>query len=283
MKLHEFSLINVIQNQGFKDYTASLITERIERLNMKDNKKGDPLYVAKIGTEASLRAKRGIILTNNDWYRKLALSDKSYKNLANYKVPTDIRFDVLRTLPNRLDIIQLSDTKCIKYIKQDNILQVCIYYTDKPFHTDMSKEIHTFSFYIDLATENIFTDEEHKLTGKQIESKKDLAETFYGEFMLCVTYIELTEVKFDICYSNTKRGHILKGNDLKNELSFNVIQVNTNWNITKLHIGNTFIVRGHFRLAPHGTANNKYYKFIFIDTYDKTGIIKRKAGKEVHK
>ena len=108
-------------------------------------------------------------------------------------------------------------------------------------------------------------------------------EKYYSEFITCVTYIELTDVTLDICLSNSSRGDIMKGNDLKNQLNYNVIQVNSNWNISKIHIGDKFGVSGHWRLTPVGPAGNKQYKFILINPYEKTGIINRKAGKNLNK
>ena len=223
-------------------------------------------------------------------YRKLVLSDKSYKNLVNYKAPKDIRLDVLRSLPNRKDIIQLNPNKAIKYNKTSTFLSVMLFLTEDPSRCDI------YFFCIDLITGLSYYDNQKKLGDNgsnggymqtldkdQILGYEGMIENYYSMFITCVTYIELTDVTFDICYSNSSRGDIMKGTDLKNQLPYNVIQVNSHWNSTRVHIGDTFGVQGHWRLAPVGPAGNKKYKYVFIDTYEKTGIIKRKAGKDIHK
>jgi hypothetical protein len=206
-------------------------------------------------------------------YKLLVLSEHSYNNLSNYKVPTEIRTDVLKTLPNRKYYIQAKNI-CYKYEKNNDSVRVMILNRDD--------ERLLYFFGIRLSDGLLMSDYHIKENDFKWFEDKEVIEQYYAAFMILITYIELTDVTFDICYSNTKRGDIMKNNHLKNELSFNVIQVNTNWNTTKLHIGNSFQVKGHFRLQPHGSVDNKYYKYIFIDTYEKTGIIKRKAGKEIN-
>jgi hypothetical protein len=203
----------------------------------------------------------------------MVLSDKSYKNLSNYKVPKEIRFDILKSLSNICQVIQVNPNLCYHYFKDGDGLAVYV-------HKLIGECIYSFFFIIMLSSGEILHDFENPITGDVMEIKK-LIDDFYGDFMVVLTYIEFTDVSFDICYSNSKRGNILKGNDLINKTSLNVIQVNTNWNTTKLHIGSTFNVTGHWRLQPFG-SNKTQYKYIFIDTYEKSGIIKRKAGKEIH-
>lgn len=211
-------------------------------------------------------------------YKNIVLSEKTYNNLSNYKVPTNIRYDVLRTLPNKKYNIQVNKTLAFRYLKTDTYIYVMVYEDNK---SDINRE--TFYFYIDLINNSFITSPRINSLTKEVYclSESDLLKTYYDKIIVTLTYIELTDVTFDICYSNTKRGDILKGNDLKNELPFNVIQVNTNWNITKLHIGDSFQVKGHWRLQPCGVGRTKF-KYTFIDTYEKTGIIKRKAGKEIN-
>ena len=217
--------------------------------------------------------------------RKLVLSNISYKNLSNYKAPKDIRIDVLRTLPNRKDIIQLTPNRVIKYIKTNTFLSV-------ETSWDYGDTVESYFFCIDLISGITFYNDYDSMLNaydKKIpfdENKRmkyeDMVEKYYSEFITCVTYIELTDVTFDICYSNSSRGNIMKGTDLKNQLPYNVIQVNSHWNATRVHIGDTFGVIGHWRLAPVGPTGNKKYKYILIEPYEKTGIIKRKAGKNIH-
>lgn len=230
-------------------------------------------------------------LASGTGYRKLILSDKTYKNLSNYRAPKEVRIGVLRTLPNRSDIIQLTANKAIKYCKTDTFLSVYV--------TTMNGSlIDNYFFCIDLVTglsyyhnyDGVTSDIKNSRLednlnivdpGNNLLSYEDMVEKYYSQFIVCITYIELTDVTFEVCYSNSRRGHIMKGNDLKNELPYDVIQVNTNWNTTKIHIGDTFEVMGHWRLQPYGVGRAQY-KYIFINTYEKTGIIKRRAGKVVN-
>lgn len=317
MKITPVSLINQLTH-------PSIINQHIDKL--EDELRGTEHHFGKMSTEWAEKIKfpndliklanvtgtpQEILINSVKWriekekelmvegkYRKLVLSDKSYRNLSNYKHPKEIRIAVLRTLPNRQDIIQLNPDKVIKYKKTDTFLSVYITWWSDNTRT----HIEGYFFYIDLLTglsfyntyDGIIEDAEFKLEegvkiisnedliGKKL-SYEDMVEKYYSQFMVCVTYVELEEVTYDICYSNSKRGHILKGNDLKNESPYNIIQINSNWNRSKLHIGDTYDVMGHYRLAPHGTEGNKYYKYIWIATYEKTGIIKRQAGKEINK
>jgi hypothetical protein len=271
-KLSDKKYLNIASVQ---DALLYLIAEKNKDKNDIEN---DPSAIAEILKLDSLPISSIDFIDDLDGYKKYVLSDKTYKNLSNYKVPNDIRYDVLSTLPNKKYIIQINKNIAFKYQKTDTHIYVMVY--DSILDENNSSD---FYFYIDLINQSYIAYPRANKEGKlRSLTKSELIKTYYDKVLVTLTYIELTDVTFDICYSNTKRGHILKGNDLKNELSFNVIQVNTNWNITKLHIGDTFQVKGHFRLQPHGSADNKYYKYIFIDTYEKTGIIKRKAGKEIN-
>jgi len=313
MKINNVSLINQLSHpkiilqsishidtelRSAEHYFSKMSDEFAEKITYPNDlikmskSSGTPQEILINATKWKLKRMTELAIETN--YRKLVLSDKTYKNLSNYKVPKDIRIGVLRTLPNRKDIIQLNQGKVIRYIKTDTLLSVEIIML-----SNSSSTIDSYFFCIDLVDGLSYYNNydglisEAKGTVKEglvihdIEndnkhlSYENMVEKYYSQFMICVTYLELTDVTFDICYSNTRRGNIMRGNDLKNESSYNIIQVNTNWNITKLHIGDTFDVTGHWRLQPYGVGRAKY-KYIFIDTYEKTGIIKRKAGKEIH-
>lgn len=234
-------------------------------------------------------------------YKVLVLSEKSHRNLSSYKVPKNIRIDVLKTLPNRKYFIQVTKHLIFKYEKSDTYLRIMMFdqivYKTLPYISiDLISGKVTINAFLATNLQEKNTDEQNTDEKKLIEAfsipsyeentnfiistDNTITEEFYAQFMVLITYIELTDVTLDICYSNTKRGHILKGNDLKNELPFNVIQVNTNWNTTITYIGNSFQVKGHWRLQPYGSGRANY-KYIFIDTFEKTGIIKRNAGKEL--
>ncbi len=205
-------------------------------------------------------------------YKSLVLSEQSYKNLASYKVPTEIRVDVLRSLPNRKCLIQVNEDLCYKYEKNDESIRVLV--------LEPKQDRILFFFGIRLSDGLILNDyilKDNKIT---ILDDKEIIENYYAKFMVLLTYIELTDVTFDICEAFSKRGNILKNNFIKNETNISVIQVNSNWNINKILIGDSFQVKGHWRLQPCGEGRKKF-KYTFIDTYAKTGVIIRKAGKEL--
>lgn len=272
MKLNKQSLIFDVFTEKFRQHHLNASNEQY--LNLSKTCSNYPQHKCLIDIKS--------FLYKNDFNerRNLILTKKSFDNLKSYKVPKEIRFDVLATLPNRCDAIQLTEKLCMFYYKHDNEICVRFHSLHEDKHSALYM-INSFCFGINLELKSFFYDmADYDLYGNvsDIFTDGDFIEKYYSLFMICVTYLELTNVTFDICYSNSKRGHIMKGNDLKNELPFNVIQVNTNWNITKLHIGDTFQVKGHWRLQPCGTGRTNF-KYVFINTYEKTGIIKKTAGK----
>jgi hypothetical protein len=279
MKINRVSAISYLADKDFLSHCAAiesflfLIAQQNE--GKENDPENDPKVIAEILKTENLPICNIDFIEDLNGYKNLVLSEKTYKNLSNYKVPTSIRYEVLRTLPNRKYNIQLTNTLGFKYLKTDTHIYVMIYDKNGTEHRDI------FLFYIDLVNDTFFTSPRRHPETNMLYclNETDLIKNYYDKVIVTLTYLELTDVTFDICYANSKRGHILKGNDIKNELPFNVIQVNTNWNTTKLHIGDSFQVKGHWRLQPYG-ENRARYKYIFIDTYDKTGIIKRRAGKE---
>lgn len=265
---------NYLRRLAAKEHFARIIAEQNKNKDISESNKKVLSEFLKLNT---LPINIIDFIKDLNGYKNIVLSEKTYNNLSNYKVPTNIRYDVLRTLPNKKYNIQVNKTLAFRYLKTDTYIYVMVY---EDIESDINREI--FYFYIDLINNSFISSPRINTLTNEIYclSESDLVKTYYDKIIVTLTYIELTDVTFDICYSNTKRGNILKGNDLKNELPFNVIQVNTNWNTTKLHIGDSFQVKGHWRLQPCGVGRTKF-KYTFIDTYEKTGIIKRKAGKEL--
>jgi len=205
---------------------------------------------------------------NEKGYRKLVFSTKSFDNLDNYFVSGDKMIPVMRSLPNRTDIILLSEDYCLKYKKTDTDLFLLIVY-------GTSKKYYDMFLHIDLETEKMDTDDfELNLSS---EDRRNLYTIGVDFFLRSVTYLELTNIKLSIIEGGKKSGDIMKGNRIKNETKTSVIQVNTNWN-TRLIRTNSTTVRGHWRLQPYGKGMCKY-RYIFIETYEK-GLIRRLSQKE---
>lgn len=202
-------------------------------------------------------------------FRTLVFSDKSKENLKDYIVPKEIRFDVLRTLPNRKDIIMIDSSNCFQYIKTEDKLQ--IYY-----YTYILGLTHSFYISVDLKNENVKFDTLHYKSKGISEDYMD----YYSKFLVTVTYLELTPVTLNVVEGGQKKGDIFRNNLIKNESKFNVIQVNSNWNTKCIRIG-TFDVRGHYRLQPYGSIGNKVYKYIFIEPFKKNLFIRTEQKKLV--
>lgn len=256
MKIKENSLINVIQNEKYiKHHVTNLL-----KLIMVDGKR-----------ENAYRNKMNLLNETN--YRKLVFSNKSLENLVHYNVPKDIRVDVLKSLPNRKDIIQLDERTCIQYQKTDEFLCVMFHYTKVN-----DTLIYMNYFEVNLVTKKIRTDDKTCYFSHTTEMMNidKLIEYFYSKFLVVITYLELTEVTLNVLQSGASFG-TRKSGKIKNDTKKRYILVNSNWNVTTIRL-DEFSVRGHFRLQPCGVGR-KQYKYIFIEPFTKGGL-KRLAQKK---
>ena len=120
-----------------------------------------------------------IFSLNNNSDRKIVLSS-NVRNIINdckIDINKDFRFDVLKTLPNRYDIIQLDENICFKYIKRNNSIYCQMFKL-------VSKHVVEISdFFVSLS------DNKEYLTStlKVKEIDKDL-------FLRIITFLELTDV-----------------------------------------------------------------------------------------
>lgn len=245
MKIKEDSLLNLIQSKDYIKHHTDFAMD---------------MYV-KHKHEAYIHK---IFLLDQRGFRRLVFSNKSTLNLQNYKITKDIRIDVLKTLPNRKDIILLNTDEAIQYIKANGSIKVA-------FHTISKKDngVHFYFLYIDLKTGEVIMDDVDTNQLK-VMTKSEMIEKFYSKFLQVITYLELTEVELKTLRHNQSEGTMKQGK-VKNLSKQDFILVNTNWN-TKIYLDSEFKVRGHFRLQPYGSAGNRHYKFIFIDSYIKKGI-----------
>lgn len=254
MRIKEDSLINTIQSQGYIKHHVDFLT----KVCIVDPLRED-VYKNKIS------------LFQESNFRKLIFSKKSIENLENYTIPKEVRVDVLRTLPNRSDIILLDDKTCIQYKKTDVLLSVTFHYTkvNDPM-------IYLYYFEVNLITGKVTTDDKRSDSNEEMNLDK-MIEYFYSKFLVVVTYLELTDVTLDILIGGSSYGTNKQGK-VKNDTRNKYILVNTNWNTTIVHL-NEFSVRGHYRLQPCGVGR-KQYKYIFIEPFTKGGI-KRIAQKKM--
>ncbi len=261
MKIKEESLINVV-NQ--KDYVNHHINYMMKVMVM--DKKNEDNYISKMK----------LFEPNVNW-RKLVFSEKSKKNLDNYTIPKDIRVEVLKSLPNRNDIILIDEHNCIKYIKTENELMVSFHYTNNnDINIYNQPVVYMFYFQINLITGNVSSDHLDFESNKTINTEM-LIEKFYSRFLVVVTYLELTEVTLNIIEGGRSFGTWNSGK-IKNETKNRIIMVNTNWNTETISL-NSFSVRGHWRLQACGVGRSQF-KYIYIKPYEK-GLIRRLPQKEL--
>jgi hypothetical protein len=265
MKLDQYSLVFEVDDKKFRDFQIEYTRKLMSQMS---NPTPSNL---KVGEDK-------IRYWSEGGFRKLVFSGKSVDNLENYKVPKDIRIDVLKSLPNRKDIIQLDELRCVRYMKTDTEVFFSIHQRKSPVtRFNIDEKTHTFYMGINLETGFMSIDNMDTLSKESITWDK-VIEDFYGLFMVVVTYLELTPISLSIVKGGKKRGDIMKNNILKNESKSSVIQVNSNWN-TKVIRTDSFGVRGHHRLQPHGKGR-KEYKWIYIEPYEK-GIMRRLPQKEL--
>ena len=268
MTINDHSICIMISSKDYREHQIKHTQDAL--INLSDKLTDGQKY--------SLRNK--INFHSESGFRMLVFSETSKNNLTDYSIPNDIKLEVLRSLPNRKDIIQVDKQNCIKYVKTDDKVSVinCYRKTDKfgdrPTLDDM---IHTHFFTIDLVSGRIGFDYSDTYSGMEITDIETMIQKFYSKFLVVVTYLELTEVKLKVVesiLSKNRKGHL----DISNTSRYNVIHVNSNWNTHVINI-NSFGVRGHWRLQPYGVGRTQF-KFIWIEPFQK-GLIKRLPQKEL--
>jgi hypothetical protein len=257
MSINNKSLINVVSSKDFTEFHIRDTEKLFKIYHINDTKKIDFIN-------------NKIEFHKTNGFRRLVFSKKSNDNLNNYVVPKDIRVEVLNLLPNRKDIIQLDENNCIKYIKTDTMLFVSTYRWT-------NQQIHTYSFSVDLLSGYIIMDYSDTITGKLISNVEVLVEKYYSKFLVVVTYLELTDVTLNIVEGTlTKKKKTYSG--LLNTSRFNVIHVNTNWNVETINL-NSFSVKGHYRLQMCGVGR-KTPKYVYVTPYTK-GLVNRLSQREL--
>lgn len=269
MVIDNYSICTTICTKLFREFQIEHTEKGFK--SDKNPEKYRPIYQSKIDFHQ---------LTG---FRILVLSKNSKENLKNYIVPKDIRFDVLRSLPNRKDVIQIDEHNCIKYSKTDDMIDFITCYrknkvnpkTPNPTNDDM---IHVHYSHIDLINERLWFDELDTYTNHKFENVGELIENYYSKFLVVVTYLELTDIDVKLIEGTVSKKRT-KDFSITNNSRYNIIHVNTNWNTMTVNL-NSFDVRGHWRLQPCGVGRSQF-KYIWIKPYQK-GLVKRLPQKELN-
>ncbi len=265
MKLNHLSFINIVETKHY-------INHHVDYLNtakLTDDPRKLTTYEERIR-----------FFEENRW-RRLILSSKTKKNLSNYTVPKEIRYNVLRSLPNRTDSIMIDDVTLLRYIKTDTHI-LGMFDTKSSEVGDLDRiPINNYFFRFDLVEERaMLSVDATQDTSDEVVRNKSMEfflEKFFGLFMVVVTYLELTPTILHIIDGGRSFG-TKRDFKVKNETNKRFILVNSNWNEEKINLRDIH-VRGHWRLQPYGTGRTQY-KYIFIQPFEK-GIIHRLAQKEL--
>jgi hypothetical protein len=262
MKLDQFSLVFEVEFKDFKDHHISHCMSHIMKIN-------DQKMIKLLNDKIRFLHETG--------FRRLVLSEKSKHNLENYMIPKNIRIDVLRSLPNRKDIILIDELTCVQYMKTDTELFVCVH-ERKERVTRMNPTAldYMFYFHIDLLTGHITMDNLDNKKKAEITAEQ-MIEEYYSKFLVVVTYLELTDVTYNVILGGQTKGEFTKDNHIKNRSKQSVIQVNTNWNVETIRLG-SFDVRGHWRLQGCGNTRTEF-RYVWVRPYKK-GLIRRLPQKE---
>jgi hypothetical protein len=253
MKITPHSLLSVITHEVYRKFNI----EQTEHFKMLDI------------THASAYDEK-IAFFKETNFRKLVMSKTAMNDVVtNYKVPNELNYKVLRTLPNRKDLIMIDDRHAIRYIKDDKSIFIC--YDSDEIHLN---NYITRTMKIHLDTENIVGD---CANSENVEEAEKATKNMYLLFILLVTYLELTDIKTEIVLPNQSVG-TKKTFKVKNESNASFILVKGNWNTEKI-ILKDFSVKGHWRLQPYGIGRTQY-KYIFIEPFEK-GISRRLAQKQL--
>jgi len=209
MKLTPLSLINQIVDPTFiktgVQYEETLFLQREEYFKTLSTEEAENIAELLSGGDLIKMSKatgtpNEILIKSSKWLcdvkkeleqtldcRKLVLSNTSYKNLSTYKAPKDIRVDVLRTLPNRKDIIQLTPSRVIKYIKTNTLLSVQTYWEYGPG----GNNVENYFFCVDLATGlstynnyNAGILNNNKISKEELFKYEGMVEKYFAEYML---------------------------------------------------------------------------------------------------
>lgn len=257
MLINQNSICSILSSIHFS-------TDRIEGINkymdenMDELSEDNKLYCSK---QLSFHKEKG--------FRKLVLSKPSLDIISKLEVPKTIRINVLRSLPNNKDIIQVDEKTCIKYMKTED--SICFYLTFRPDY-----EIRCNFFYMNLIDGRIHSTMVD-IFNDTLTDNKGIFEKQTSLFLRVITFLELTDIELELVTGTTTKKQKLSRN-IKNTSKFDVILVTSKWNTYTFNV-NPIDVRGHWRLQPYGPGLI-HYKYIWIKPFQK-GITRRKPQKEL--
>lgn len=283
MKINSRTLCKAIQGKDFLDYCKRHASEheaRYRRNHLPEVQSLPPDHERVQLHQNQFSANEARVkFWNETGFRTLLFSKAAKEALQDYLVPKEIRAEVLRTLPNRKDIIQLDEETCFRYTKDPDRVCVCFSWRMEEQAPDgtISSGIENLFFSINLQTEVATFDHSPKYRKTGVYDPDEYVDNYYATFMLAVTYLELTEVSLEVVKPGASSSGTKKEGKVKNESPEGVILVRKNWNIEKINLEG-IKVRGHWRLQPYGTGRASY-KYIWINAYEK-GITIRMAQKE---
>lgn len=255
MKIKDTSLINVVETEGYISHHVSFM-EMMKRMDSEKTSFYDDR----------------IELFKEKRFRKLILSERTKNNLVNYSVPKGIRYDVLRSIPNRRDSILIDKNNLLRYIKTDDKITGMLDYYEP------DGGVYNKCFHIDLIDNKITISSSQSNNRESLRQEfGNFIDNFFNKFMVVVTYLELTPVTLNVIEGG-KSFKVSSVEKIKNETKKSIIIVNTNWNTETISLQD-ISVRGHWRLQPYGIGRSMF-KYIYINPFKK-GITKRLSQKEL--
>lgn len=198
--------------------------------------------------------------------RRLLFSEKVIEQFSKVKVDANFDYRLLQSLPNRKDTYITGKTKCVRYMKEGNLITGIIFDIRKKFEEDF---LVWTGFGIDCITGQLHYASE--------EMKQDDFAFFVNEFLKPLIYTELSAVETRVIENNTSYG-TKKNGKVRNESGIRITLVDTSWNVESIRITG-FMVNGHYRLQRCG-KNWSGVILKWIEAFEKKGYV-RKAKKEI--
>jgi len=195
--------------------------------------------------------------------RKIVITDKCTDLISSLKVDKNIRYDFLKTLPNRLDLIYLKNNMCLIYKKTDTKVTITYIFHDKNKLDTEHVIINQNTIDVDLVNNK------HYYSNYDEEYFDETRVSMYTLFVQIVSFIELGDINIKIVPAKDKVGNFIKGDECRNLTKKEFILVDTDWNNVSVRLDG-FPVKGHLRLQPCGSGR-KEYKLIYIQPFLKNG------------
>lgn len=291
-KVTEDYVFNLIQTHDFKVYIKDLIerTKSVidESYNDEQLKNRDKLLssIDKSHLDSILEGKSKNIVDKviykefllmrsketikNIWtlflekdIRKMVLTEKCLELISTMKMDKSIRYDFLRTLPNRTDLISLDKNNCVVYKKTDDRVLVIFCISNR-------SDVDSFNINKRFVDIDLINETHYSSNVVDVDDMNDeLSVLIYTRFVQIVSFIELGNTNFKIVPPKDKVGNFLKDNECRNLTKKEFIVVDTDWNDISIRMEG-FPVKGHLRLQRCGVGRSDF-KVIYIQPFMKHG------------